>query len=117
MRNGSDQACEPNHLRKLRLDNVMTTMSSFRGTAWKLRSSATALSRSACPRSAARPGSELPTLSCRQPLRNYATEVNNTTAGRRAPRQISPSMQQAREVYRRRNRTTMCVAAGSETGV
>ncbi|KAG6360170.1 hypothetical protein INS49_011226 [Diaporthe citri] len=40
-------------------------------------------------------------------LFSYATEVKNTTARARAPQHISPSMEQAREVYRRRNRTTM----------
>ncbi|POS71663.1 cytochrome-c oxidase assembly protein [Diaporthe helianthi] len=84
----------------------MTTMSSFRGAPCKLRSLAGALSRPACAGPRARPASELPLSSCRQHLRNYATEAKHTTARARGP-QLSPSMEQAREVYRRRNRTTM----------
>jgi hypothetical protein len=96
---------------KPRLYNVMTTMSSFRGAQWKLQSLAAALSRLACNGSRARLASELPTHSRRQHLRSYASEVKNTAARPRAPHHISPSMEQAREVYRRRNRTTMYVIA------
>ncbi|KAF3766017.1 hypothetical protein M406DRAFT_356169, partial [Cryphonectria parasitica EP155] len=74
-------------------------MSSFPSTAWRLQSLAMALPRPTCR--TLRPSHTLGFN-----LRNYASETgrHSTTTARA---HIPPSMEQAREVYKRRNRTTM----------
>lgn len=56
-----------------------------------------------------RPASRHPRAELPQPRRSYATEQNtNADKASSAARNAPPNIEQAREYYRRKNRTTMC---------
>ncbi|KUI67093.1 Cytochrome c oxidase assembly protein COX11, mitochondrial [Cytospora mali] len=73
--------------------------------AWRLRSLATACMRPLEQHLPAAPRPSPPSWSFRGHVRSYASEANTRTT--RPQQHGAPNMAQAREVYRRRNRTTM----------